>query len=372
MDFLLRRAARMAASLTRLARSAPVNPGERRASASMSTSCRHRGAGAPLAGILRRRPGQPCQRGGDPGRAPQQEDHRRIRVQRGDRPRDRRPGAAQPDHLRGGEGDHRLPRGRSRRRAARAPQVRSGDQGDHRQPRHGARLHDEPAAEDRYLHSKTEFEDKIAGMLGGNVAETIVFGDTTTGSSNDIEKATSLARAMVTQYGMSEKLGPLAFGKKEEMVFLGRDERAAQLLGRGRRKDRRRGARDHRPRLQPRPGRPLAHEGCWTSSPSVVEKETIERRSSRRSSRASCRRERSQPPGASKIIPNDAPTAGPGTWRRSRSATSLPPSVAGALLRSPPNRRPFPLEARPRRRASCYPIAFGPWGSVKGWRFTDR
>jgi cell division protease FtsH len=78
-------------------------------------------------------------------------------------------------------------------------------------------------SEDRYLHSKTEFEDKIAGMLGGNVAETLVFGDTTTGSSNDIEKATTLARAMVTQYGMSEKLGPLAFGKKEEMVFLGRE-----------------------------------------------------------------------------------------------------------------------------------------------------
>jgi cell division protease FtsH len=78
-------------------------------------------------------------------------------------------------------------------------------------------------AEDRYLHSKTEFEDKIAGMLGGNVAETLVFGDTTTGSSNDIEKATNLARAMVTQYGMSEKLGPLAFGKKDEMVFLGRE-----------------------------------------------------------------------------------------------------------------------------------------------------
>jgi cell division protease FtsH len=77
--------------------------------------------------------------------------------------------------------------------------------------------------EDRYLHSKTEFEDKIAGMLGGNVAETLIFSDTTTGSSNDIEKATNLARAMVTQYGMSEKLGPLAFGKKEEMVFLGRE-----------------------------------------------------------------------------------------------------------------------------------------------------
>jgi len=78
-------------------------------------------------------------------------------------------------------------------------------------------------SEDRYLHSKSEFEDKLAGMLAGNVSETLVFGDMTTGSSNDIEKATSLARAMVTQYGMSETLGPLAFGKKEEMVFLGRE-----------------------------------------------------------------------------------------------------------------------------------------------------
>jgi cell division protease FtsH len=77
--------------------------------------------------------------------------------------------------------------------------------------------------EDRYLHSKTEFDDKIAGMLGGHVAEELVFSDTTTGASNDIEKATSLARAMVTQYGMSEKLGPLTFGKKEEMIFLGRE-----------------------------------------------------------------------------------------------------------------------------------------------------
>ena len=78
-------------------------------------------------------------------------------------------------------------------------------------------------SEDRYLHSKSEFEDKLAGMLGGHVAEEIVFGDTTTGASNDIEKATGLARAMVTQYGMSEKLGPLTFGKKDEMIFLGRE-----------------------------------------------------------------------------------------------------------------------------------------------------
>lgn len=78
-------------------------------------------------------------------------------------------------------------------------------------------------SEDRYLQSKTEFEDKIAGMFGGNVAERLMFGDTTTGSSNDIEKATILARRMVTEFGMSDKLGPLAFGKREEMVFLGRD-----------------------------------------------------------------------------------------------------------------------------------------------------
>ncbi len=78
-------------------------------------------------------------------------------------------------------------------------------------------------SEDRYLQSKSEFEDKIAGMMGGNAAERLVFGDTTTGASNDIEKATDLARRMVTEFGMSEKLGPLAFGKRDELVFLGRE-----------------------------------------------------------------------------------------------------------------------------------------------------
>jgi cell division protease FtsH len=77
--------------------------------------------------------------------------------------------------------------------------------------------------EDRYLQSKTEFEDKIAGLLGGNAAERLVFGDTTTGASNDIEKATDLARRMVTEFGMSDKLGPLSFGKRDELVFLGRE-----------------------------------------------------------------------------------------------------------------------------------------------------
>ena len=77
--------------------------------------------------------------------------------------------------------------------------------------------------EDRYLQSKTEFEDKIAAMLGGNASEKLIFGDTTTGASNDIEKATNLARRMVTEFGMSERLGPLAFGKRDELVFLGRE-----------------------------------------------------------------------------------------------------------------------------------------------------
>ncbi|HEX5015410.1 MAG TPA: ATP-dependent zinc metalloprotease FtsH [Candidatus Limnocylindrales bacterium] len=78
-------------------------------------------------------------------------------------------------------------------------------------------------SEDRYLQSKSEFEDKIAGLLGGNVAERLIFGDTTTGASNDIEKATDLARRMVTEFGMSDRLGPLSFGKRDELVFLGRE-----------------------------------------------------------------------------------------------------------------------------------------------------
>ncbi len=60
-------------------------------------------------------------------------------------------------------------------------------------------------------------------MLGGNAAERLVFGDTTTGASNDIEKATDLARRMVTEFGMSDRMGPRAYGKREEMIFLGRE-----------------------------------------------------------------------------------------------------------------------------------------------------
>ncbi|HLH25105.1 MAG TPA: ATP-dependent zinc metalloprotease FtsH [Chloroflexota bacterium] len=78
-------------------------------------------------------------------------------------------------------------------------------------------------AEDRYFWTKSQFEDMIAAALGGHVAEVLIFGEMSTGPQNDIERATNLARKMVCEYGMSERLGPLALGHKEEMVFLGRE-----------------------------------------------------------------------------------------------------------------------------------------------------
>jgi cell division protease FtsH len=77
--------------------------------------------------------------------------------------------------------------------------------------------------EDRMFSTKREFEDRIAGLMAGRIAEDLVFHEQSTGASNDIERATGLARRMVTEFGMSEKLGPLALGKKDELVFLGRE-----------------------------------------------------------------------------------------------------------------------------------------------------
>jgi cell division protease FtsH len=78
-------------------------------------------------------------------------------------------------------------------------------------------------SEDRHLWTKSQFEDRLAVSLGGRVAEEINFGETTTGAQNDLEQATKLARKMVTEYGMSEKLGPRTFGQRQELVFLGRE-----------------------------------------------------------------------------------------------------------------------------------------------------
>src|SRR5581483_8512329 len=77
--------------------------------------------------------------------------------------------------------------------------------------------------EDTYLNSRSFMEDMLAAMLGGHAAEEVVFQEVTTGASNDLEKATETARRMVTQWGMSRRLGPRTFGKKEELIFLGRD-----------------------------------------------------------------------------------------------------------------------------------------------------
>ncbi len=78
--------------------------------------------------------------------------------------------------------------------------------------------------EDRYFMTKPELLDKITGLLGGRVAEEVVFGEASTGAHNDFQRATGIARKMVTEYGMSEKLGPLQFGQPQGgQVFLGRD-----------------------------------------------------------------------------------------------------------------------------------------------------
>ena len=78
-------------------------------------------------------------------------------------------------------------------------------------------------AEDRNLWTRSQFQDALAAILGGMVAEELVFGEMSTGPQDDLERATKIARQMVTQWGMSERLGPRTFGRREEMVFLGRE-----------------------------------------------------------------------------------------------------------------------------------------------------
>ncbi len=77
--------------------------------------------------------------------------------------------------------------------------------------------------EDKYSTTRAEMLDQLAYMLGGRAAEELIFHDPTTGAANDIEKATGLARAMVTQYGMTERLGAIKLGQEQGEVFLGRD-----------------------------------------------------------------------------------------------------------------------------------------------------
>ena len=77
--------------------------------------------------------------------------------------------------------------------------------------------------EDRHLWTKKQFNDMLAAAMGGRAAEEVIFDEVTTGASNDLEQATNIARTMVTRYGMSKKLGPRTFGKRDELVFLGKE-----------------------------------------------------------------------------------------------------------------------------------------------------
>ena len=94
--------------------------------------------------------------------------------------------------------------------------------------------------EDRHMHSKSQFLADLAVLMGGYAAEKIVFKELTTGAASDLKKATVLARSLVSEYGMSEKLGPISLGEKDELVFLGRElgthknysESIAQLIDR--------------------------------------------------------------------------------------------------------------------------------------------
>ena len=97
--------------------------------------------------------------------------------------------------------------------------------------------------QDKYANTRAELLDQLAYMMGGRAAEELVFHDPTTGASNDIEKATNVARAMVTQYGMTERLGRRQARLRRRRAVPGPRLRAPARLLRGHRRDRRRGGR---------------------------------------------------------------------------------------------------------------------------------
>ena len=82
--------------------------------------------------------------------------------------------------------------------------------------------------DDKHNYSRVYLQDQLAILLGGRIAEEITNGNLTTGAGNDLERVTDLARKMVCEWGMSEAMGPLTFGKKEEQIFLGREIAKAQ------------------------------------------------------------------------------------------------------------------------------------------------
>ena len=174
---------------------------------------------------------------GTPGR----QADRQPRPRRGDRPGHRRPAEAHPADEREGEADHGLPRGRPRPGGRGAPGT---------DPVHKITILPRGRAlgytmvlpdEDKYSVTRSEMLDQLAYMMGGRAAEEMVFHDPTTGAGNDIEKATSVARAMVTQYGMTDRLGAIKLGCQQRGAVHGPRHGPHPRLLRGRRRDRRRG-----------------------------------------------------------------------------------------------------------------------------------
>ena len=192
--------------------------------------------------------------------------------------------------------------------------------------------------EDKYSQTRSEMLDKLAYMLGGRAAEEMVFHDPTTGAGNDIEKATSLARAMVTQYGMTERLGAIKLGDSQGEPFLGRDMGHSRNYSEDVAADRRRGdqaaARDRppgglrHPRGEPRRPR---RAGARADGEGDARQGAGRRRSSSRCAAVRCVR-----PG---------PARRPATPRRSRPWRS--PSGSAR----PRPRAPSP--PRSRRAPSC-------------------
>ena len=182
-------------------------------------------------GFHRCRSRQPHQRGCASHGAAPQDQGRDGRARGGDRSSDCRPGARVACHHRRREEAHRLPRdrscsGRVSRFQTPTRSTRSRSVARGRSLGHTLAL----PTHDKFLVRRSELVDQLAMLLGGRTAEEIIFADPTTGAANDIEKATSIARRMVMEYGMSDKLGPLQYGKPAGEVFLGRDYTKGQDL----------------------------------------------------------------------------------------------------------------------------------------------
>ena len=175
--------------------------------------------------------------------------------------------------------------------------------------------------EDKYSQTRSELLDKLAYMMGGRAAEEMVFHDPTTGAGNDIEKATNLARAMVTQYGMTERLGAIRLGESQLRAVPGPRHRARPQLLRGRRREGRR--RDQEAAGDAPTRRPsTSSRRTATSSTTSCSSSSTRRRWTRRrwpGSSSRCAGVRSVPPGPA--LPTATRRASLRSRSRRRSAT---------------------------------------------------